>query len=161
MRRRVFISMLVLLLAILSVQAQNGTSQPRTTSSKSRLVVFVVGMGNHQIEDYLSSLIGNELARGGNYEIIPRDEALKQKLAELREYEDAGHIDDRELIEWGRQHNVSQLCLVRAIYLGEYLFSVQLTDIKSNRLLNSAEYSIPTASGDNLKKAASAIAAQL
>jgi hypothetical protein len=135
-----------------TVQAENG---------KPALAVFVVGLKNPGVEDYFSSLIGNELARGNSYEIIPRTEAIKRKLAELREYEDAGHIDDRELTEWGRQNNVSMLCLVQIVYLDEYLFSVQLTDVKSNRLVGSAEYAIPSATGNDLKKAASAIAARL
>ncbi|MDR1406156.1 MAG: hypothetical protein LBI89_03010 [Prevotellaceae bacterium] len=160
MKRNIFILTLALMLSATAAQAQDGSPQKAKEQPKPLLVVFVTGL-NHQVGDYFTSLIGNELARKGNYEIIPRTEAIKQKLDELRKYEDDGHIDDRELIEWGHQHNVSVLCLVHAVYLDNYLFSAQLTDVKSNKLIGSAEYAIPTASGNDLKKAASALAAQM
>jgi hypothetical protein len=128
-------------------------------AEKPRLVVFVVGMENDKVSDYLTSLIGNNLSR--TYTIIPRTEAIKKKMQELKEYEDAGHIDDRQLIEWGRQHNVQTLCLVTAVQLEECMFSAQLTDVKTNTLIGNAEYEIPTLSSDDLKKAASALAGQL
>jgi len=96
-----------------------------------------------------------------NYTIIPRSEAVKKKMQELKEYEDAGHIDDRQLIEWGRQHNVQVLCLVTAAHVEEYMFSAQLTDVKTNTLLGNAEYEIPSLGSEDLKKAAAAIAGQL
>jgi hypothetical protein len=161
MNRNIFIAVLVLLLSAVTLQAQSDSVKKQTNSVKPSLVVFVVGFKSNQVSDYFTSLIGNELARKGNYEIIPRTEAIKQKLDELREYEDDGQIDDNELIEWGHQHNVSVLCLVHAVYLDEYLFSAQLTDVKSNKLIGSAEYAIPAANGNDLKKAASALAAQM
>ena len=126
---------------------------------KPRLVVFVVGLESDQVSDYLTNLISNNLSK--TYTIIPRSEAVKKKMKELKEYEDAGHIDDRQLIEWGRQHNVSILCLVTVAQVDEYLFSAQLTDVKTNTLIGNAEYEIPALSGDDLKKAASALAGQL
>ncbi|MDR2126544.1 MAG: hypothetical protein LBP63_06930 [Prevotellaceae bacterium] len=151
---------LVLLLSATMAQAQSESAN-RAKTGKPSLVVFVVGLKNSQVSDYFTSLLGNELARIDNCEIIPRTEAIKQKLDELRKYEDDGHINDSELIEWGHQNNVAILCLVQAIYLDECLFSAQLTDVKSNRLIGSAEYAIPTTGGDDLKKAASALAAQM
>ena len=59
---------------------------------KPRLVVFVVGMESDQVSDYLTNLISNNLSK--TYTIIPRTEAVKKKMKELKEYEDAGHIDD-------------------------------------------------------------------
>ncbi|MDR2383839.1 MAG: hypothetical protein LBD76_08180 [Prevotellaceae bacterium] len=162
MKRNIFILIIVVLFSSITLQAQtNSANKQQTKKSKSSLVVFVVGLENYQVSDYLTSLIGNELARKGSYEIIPRTETVKRKLDELRKYEDDGHINDRELIEWGHQHNVSVLCLVQAVQLDEYLFSAQLTDVKSNTLIGSAEYIIPTISGSDLKKAASALAAQM
>jgi hypothetical protein len=159
MKRNILIT--ILLLSAVMTQAQSGAADNETTNVKPSLVVFVVGLKNNQVNDYFTSLLGNELARKGNYEIIPRTEAIKQKLAELRQYEDDGNIDDNELIEWGHQNNVSILCLVQAVYLDECLFSAQLTDVKSNRLIGSAEYTIPTIGGGDLKKAASALATQM
>ena len=126
---------------------------------KPRMVVFVVGIKNEQVSDYLTNLIGNNLSQ--THTIIPRTEAVKKKIQELKEYEDAGHVDDWQLIEWGRQYNVSVLCLVTAAYADEYIFSAQLTDVKTNTLIGNSEYEIPTLSGDNLKKAAAALASQL
>jgi hypothetical protein len=155
MQKKIFMLLAALSVAVAAAQAQGDAP------AKARLIVFVVGLNNPTVADYISSLVGNELARRGRYDVIPRTEAVKKKLAELRDYEDAGHVDDRELIEWGRQHNVSALCLVHVVYMDEYLFSAQLTDVKSGRLVGSGEYAIPTAKGDDVKKAASAIAAQL
>jgi hypothetical protein len=158
MKRNILI--LALLLSAAMAQAQRDSAN-RAKTVKPSLVVFVVGFKDNRVSDYFTSLLGNELARKGNYEIIPRTEAIKQKLDELRKYEDDGHIDDNELIEWGHQNNVAILCLVQAIYLDECLFSAQLTDVKSNKLIGSAEYTIPTTGGSDLKKAASALAAQM
>ena len=126
---------------------------------KPRLVVFVVGLESDQVSDYLTNLISNNLSR--TYTIVPRTEAVKKKMQELKEYEDTGHIDDRQLIEWGRQYNVSTLCLVIAAHVEEYMFSAQLTDVKTNTLIGNAEYEIPALKSDDLKKAASALAEQL
>jgi hypothetical protein len=161
MKRNILITVLALLLSAASMQAQTDTANKQAKTPKPSLVVFVVGLKNNQLSDYFSSLTGNELARKGGYEIIPRTEAVKRKLDELREYEDDGHIDDNELTEWGRQHNVSMLCLIQVVHLDEYLFSAQLTDVKTNKLIGSAEYAIPATNGNNLKKAASAIANKL
>lgn len=161
MKRNIFILITVVLLSSIAAQAQKDSATKQTKKTKPSLVVFVVGMENYQVSDYFTSLIGNELARKGGYEIIPRTETVKRKLDELRKYEDDGHINDRELIEWGHQHNVAVLCLVQTVQLDEYLFSAQLTDVKSNTLIGSAEYIIPTVSGSDLKKAASALATQM
>ena len=133
--------------------------QPPAPDAKPRLVVFVVGLENDQVSDYLTNLISNNLSK--NYTIIPRTDAVKKKMAELKAYEDSGHIDDRQLIEWGRQYNVQTLCLVTVAHLDEYMFSAQLTDVKTNTLLLSAEYEIPSLNSEDLKKAASALAGQL
>ena len=154
--KRILMTLILALSFVVVAQAQRKAPTP---DEKPRLVVFVVGMENVQISDYLTNLISNNLARG--YTIIPRTDAVKKKMQELKAYEDAGHIDDHQLIEWGRQYNVSVLCLVTAAQVGDYMFSAQLTDVKTNTLLTNAEYEIPSLSGDDLKKAASALAGQL
>jgi hypothetical protein len=159
MKRNILI--LISLLLAVTVQAQSDSANRQTKNAKSSLAVFVVGLKDSKTSDYFTSLMGNELARKGNYEIILRSKAIKRKLDELRKYENYGHIDDRELINWGHQHNVSVLCLVQAVHLDEYLFSAQLTDVESNKLIGSAEYAIPTINGSDLKKAVSALASQM
>jgi hypothetical protein len=154
MKKRLYITLLILLLPIV-MQAQTKKEPPQQPS----LVVFVTGMENDQVSNYLTNLISNNLAR--TYTIVPRTRAVKRKLQELKEYEDAGHIDDRQLIEWGHQNNVSVLCLVTAAHVDEYMFSAQLTDIRSNTLIGNAEYEIPSLSSEDLKKAASALATQM
>lgn len=149
-----FILLLVTAAAALA-QNRQGSTQPE----KPRLVVFVVGMENAQLSDYLTNLIGNNLSQA--YTIIPRTEAIKKKMQELKEYEDGGQVDDRQLIEWGRQHNVQTLCLITVAQVEEYMFSAQLTDVKTNTLIGNAEYEIPALGSDDLKKAASALASQL
>jgi len=161
--KKIFMTVFLALSFAAAAQAQAPAKRPVTTppapDEKPRLVVFVVGLENSQVSDYLTNLISNNLAQ--SYTIIPRTDAVKKKMQELKEYEDAGHIDDRQLIEWGRQYNVSVLCLVTAAQVDNYMFSAQLTDVKTNTLLNNAEYEIPTLSGDDLKKAASALTGQL
>jgi hypothetical protein len=114
---------------------------------------------NIQVSDYLTNLIGNNLSQA--FTIIPRTDAIQKKMDELRKYEDAGHIDNRQLIEWGRQHNVQTLCIVTVANVEEYMFSALLTDVKTNTLINNAEYEIPSLKSDDLKKAAAAMASQL
>jgi hypothetical protein len=154
MKKRLYIILLILLFPTV-MQAQT----KKEPTQKPSLVVFVTGMGNDPVSNYLTNLISNNLAR--TYTIVPRTKAVKRKLQELKEYEDAGHIDDRQLIEWGHQNNVSVLCLVTAAHVDEYMFSAQLTDIKTNTLIGNAEYEIPSLSSEDLKKAASALAAQM
>ena len=157
MKKRTTILMFFVLLSM-ALFAQN-KQQPPAPDAKPRLVVFVVGLGNDQVSDYFTNLISNNLSK--NYTIIPRTEAVLKKMKELKEYEDSGHIDDRQLLEWGRQYNVQTLCLVTAAHLDEYMFSAQLTDVKTNTLLNNAEYEIPSLNAEDLKKAASALGNQL
>jgi len=156
MKNLITISILALLLP-LALLAQN--SGERNQQEKPHLVVFVVGMRNAQLSDYLTNLIGNNLSQ--TYLIIPRTDAIKKKMQELKDYEDGGQVDDRELIEWGHQHNIQTLCLVTVAHTDNFLFSAQLTDVKTNTLIGNAEYEIPSLSGDDLKKAASALAGQM
>jgi hypothetical protein len=41
------------------------------------------------------------------------------------------------------------------------MFSAQLTDVKTNTLIGHAEYEIPALSSDDIRKAASALAARM
>ena len=150
--------LMIIVVFSMTLFAQN-KQQPPAPNDKPRLVVFVVGLENDQVSDYFTNLISNNLAQ--NYTIIPRTEAVLKKMKELKDYDESGHIDDRQLIEWGKQYNVQTLCLVMAAHLEEYMFSAQLTDVKTNTLLNNAEYEIPSLKSDDLKKAASAIGEQL
>jgi formylglycine-generating enzyme required for sulfatase activity len=153
--RTVLISFLALLLSTAAALAQPGGGE------KPALVVFVVGMENNQVGDMLAQLIGNELNRGEAYDIITRTDAVQKKLRELRQYEQSGNVDESQLIEWGRQNNVSLLCLVTALRLDEYLFSAQLTHVKSNKLAGSGDYTSARLGAADLKKVAAALAAQL
>jgi hypothetical protein len=155
MKQILCFTLLSLLLSV-PVRAQK---MAKDSTPPPSLVVFVIGIEKDQVNDYLANLIGNQLAR--TYTIVPRTDAVKKKMRELKEYEDAGHIDDRQLIEWGHQNNVSALCLVTVVYVDEYMFSAQLIDVKSNTLIGNAEYEIPSLNGDDLKKAAAALAAQM
>jgi len=159
MKNLITISIIALLLP-LALQAQSSEKKAtQDAQEKPHLVVFVVGLRDAQLNDYLTNLIGNNLSQ--TYLIIPRTEAIKKKMQELKDYEDGGQVDDRELIEWGHQHNIQTLCLVTAAHTDDFLFSAQLTDVKTNTLIGNAEYEIPSLSGDDLKKAASALAGQI
>ena len=133
----------------------------RTSARKEKpgLVVFVVGLKDARLSDYMTNIIGSNLSR--EYTIIPRTDAIKEKMLELKEYEDAGHVDDYQMIEWGRQNNVSILCLVTVAKSDEYMFSAQLTDVKTNTLIGHAEYEIPALNSDDIRKAASALSARM
>jgi hypothetical protein len=147
------IAMIALLLpSVMQAQAETG---------KPSLVVFVVGMDRNEVGDFLAILIGNELGGGDKYEIITRTEAVQKKLRELRDYENSGNVSDSELIEWGRQNNVSMLCLVTSIKLDEYMFAAQLTDVKSNKLVGSGDYSSASLGSAELKKTAAMLAEHL
>jgi len=159
MKKNLFLTAIITAALLSSSICFAQTKSSAVSDEKPRLVVFVVGLESNQVSDYLTNLISNNLSK--KYTIIPRSEAVKKKMQELKEYEDAGHIDDRQLIEWGRQHNVSILCLVTVAQVEEYMFSAQLTDVKTNTLIGNAEYEIPSLSSDDLKKAASALAVQL
>jgi hypothetical protein len=162
MKKIISIATCALLLTV-SAMARDSASVVPKKSAKPRLVVFVVGGMPEAQGDMVAILIGNELSSGDRYEIITRNSAVQKKLKELREYESGGQVDDGDLIEWGRQNNVSRLCVVTATLFGdEYMFAAQLTDVKSNQQVGSADY---TSSGSpnstEIKKVASAIAGQL
>jgi len=156
MKKWITVSIIALLLP-LALQAQS--SEKKDQQEKPHLVVFVVGLKSAQLSDYLTNLIENNLSQ--TYLIIPRTEAIKKKMQELKDYEDGGQVDDRELIEWGHQHNIQTLCLITVAHTDNFLFSAQLTDVKTNTLIGNAEYEIPTLTGDDLKKAASALAGRM
>ncbi|MCL2650275.1 MAG: hypothetical protein FWD60_04505 [Candidatus Azobacteroides sp.] len=160
MKNLITISIIALLLPLaLQAQSSGKKTTQDTQQERPHLVVFVVGLRNAPLSDYLTNLIENNLSR--TYLIIPRTEAVKKKMQELKDYEDGGQVDDRELIEWGHQHNIQTLCLVTVAHTDEFLFSAQLTDVKTNTLIGNAEYEIPSLTGDDLKKAASALAGQM
>jgi hypothetical protein len=150
-------SMALLAVMTASVAAQSGAKPNRNPA----LVVFVVGMRNDHVGDMLAQLIGNELNRGKEYDVITRTDAVQQKLHELRQYEQSGNVDDSQLIEWGRQNNVSLLCLVTALKVDKYIFSAQLTNVKSGKLEGSGSYTALNLNADDLTRIASALAAQL
>ena len=143
--------MLFLFATATFAQQKEKPAQPE----KPRLVVFVVGLENPQTSDYFTNLIGAGLSQ--SYTIIPRTETIIKKMQELKAYEDGGQVDDRQLIEWGKQHNVQTLCLITVASIDEYMFSAQLTDVKTNTQKGNAEYEIPSLTSADLKKAASAL----
>ncbi|MDR3329074.1 MAG: formylglycine-generating enzyme family protein [Prevotellaceae bacterium] len=159
--KKVFVLFFALLLgAAAQVQAED-MQAASTPADKPRMVVFVVGVEQNQVGDFLAILVGNELGGGDRYDIITRTDAVQKKLKELREYERSGNVNEGELIEWGRQNNVSMLCLVTSIHLDEYMFAAQLTDVKSNKLVGSGDYSSASLGSADLKKVAGALAAQI
>ncbi|MDR2126543.1 MAG: hypothetical protein LBP63_06925 [Prevotellaceae bacterium] len=157
--QNILIFFIALAFAMIATQTQI-SAQDAQTNKKPSLVVFVVGMDN-QVGDFLAILIGNELGGGERYEVITRTEAVQKKLKELREYEQSGNVNEGELIEWGRQNNVSMLCMVTSIKLDEHMFAAQLTDVKSNKLVGSGDYSSASLGSADLKKAAETLARQL
>ncbi|MDR1342718.1 MAG: formylglycine-generating enzyme family protein [Prevotellaceae bacterium] len=161
--KRILTFFFALTLTAAAAQAQGGAAAAgaQAKGGKPSLVVFVVGMENNQVGDMLAQLVGNDLNRGDVYDIITRTDAVQKKLRELRRYEQSGNVDDSQLIEWGRQNNVSLLCLITALKLDEHLFSAQLTDVKSNKLAGSGDYTSATLGVADLKKAASSLAEQL
>jgi formylglycine-generating enzyme required for sulfatase activity len=138
------------------VRAQD---EPDKTPS---LAVFVVGMESNEVGDFFAILIGNELSSGERYDVITSAEAVQKKLKELREYEQiSGNVNENELLKWGRQNEVSMLCLVSSVTLDEYTFTAQLTDVESNKLVGSSYYSCADLSSANLKQAAESLAKSL
>ena len=154
MKKIASITLFVLFLtALLHAQTQSAL--------RPSLAVFVVGINNHQAGDYLAMLIENELGGGSRFDIITRTDAVQRKLRELRVTGQGSNINDRALIEWGRQNNLSMLCLVSMFQLDYNMFIAQLTEVKSNRLISFGDYSVSTLSSIDLKKAATELAKQL
>jgi hypothetical protein len=159
--RRNILILLVAYAFSMIVTLPRAVAQDATMVKKPSLVVFVVGMESNQVGDFLAILIGNELSSGNRYDVITRTEVVQKKLKELREYEQSGNVNEGELIEWGRQNNVSMLCLVTSIKLDEHMFAAQLTDVKSSKLVGSGDYSCANLGSADLKKAAELLAGQL
>lgn len=157
-RRSILIFLITLSMIALHTRIE---AQDAQTNKKPSLVVFVVGMESNQVGDFLAILVGNELSSGNRYDVITRTDVVQKKLKELRDYEQSGNVNEGELIEWGRQNNVSMLCLVTSIKLDEHMFAAQLTDVKSSRLVGSADYSCANLSSADLKKASELLAGQL
>jgi hypothetical protein len=154
---QILIFLIALAFSIVAAQTQIKAQ----TDSKPSLAVFVVGMDN-KAGDLLSTLIGNELSRGDRYEVINRNEAVQKKFKELQEYEQSGNVDETKLIEWGRQNNVSMLCLVTFTNLNEDMFVAQLIDVKSNKLVRSGDYYTNSRlSAVSIKQIAKELATQL
>jgi formylglycine-generating enzyme required for sulfatase activity len=142
---------LALLMIVAPVQIVAQGEQPNI---KPSLAVFVVGMESNEVGDFLAILTGNELGKDDHYDVITKSEVVQEKLKEIREYEQKGNAIENELVQWGRQNNLSMLCLITSIKLDEYIFTAQLTDVKTNMLIGSSYYSCAELGGADLKKIA-------
>jgi formylglycine-generating enzyme required for sulfatase activity len=158
-RNNVFLTLL-LFFAMFTVQTQIiAQDEPEV---KPSLAVFVVGMESNEIGDFLAILMGNELSNGERYDVITSADIVQRKLKELREYEHiSGNVNENELLKWGRQNDVSMLCLVSSVKLDEYVFTAQLTDVESNKLVGSSYHSCADLSSADLKKTAETLVKSL
>jgi formylglycine-generating enzyme required for sulfatase activity len=93
--------------------------------------------------------------------VITRNSVVQKKIKELREHKQSGDVHEDELIEWGRQNNVSTLCFITSIKLDEYMLVAHFTDVQNNRLIGIGDYNSAKLSSAELKKAAESLAGQL
>jgi formylglycine-generating enzyme required for sulfatase activity len=152
-KRDIFVFLVALAMLMIVAPAQI-VAQGEQQNVRPSLAVFVVGMESNEVGDFLAILTGNELAKNERYNVITKSEAVQDKLKKIREYEQNGNVNEGELVEWGRQNNLSMLCLITSIKLDEYVFTAQLTDVKTNTLIGSSYYSSAELGGTELKKIA-------
>ncbi|MDR2382902.1 MAG: formylglycine-generating enzyme family protein [Prevotellaceae bacterium] len=149
---------MTLIFSMFATQTHINAQNDEQTNKKLPLAVVIVGLESNQGGDFLATFIGNELNKKERYEVITRTGAVQKKLRELRE---SGNVNEDELIEWGRQNNVSRLCFVMSIKLDEHMFIAHLTDVNNNKLLGVGDYNSANLGSAELKKAAESLASQM
>ncbi|MDR2383841.1 MAG: formylglycine-generating enzyme family protein [Prevotellaceae bacterium] len=159
-KKRNNVLLIILIFAMVAAPTQIRAQDEQ--DGKPSLAVFVVGLENNEIGDFLAILMGNELSRGERYDVITSADVVQQKLKELREYEHiSGNVNENELLKWGRKNEVSMFCLVSSVKLDEYTFTAQLTDVESSKLVGNSYYSCADLSSASLKQAAELLSKSL
>jgi formylglycine-generating enzyme required for sulfatase activity len=98
-------------------------------------------MDDWMLGDVLAHLVGEELNRGKNYEVVTRENYVQNKLEALRRgYE---RLDESLLRTWATGQGISNLCLVTAAY--GLNFSLRLLDVLSGEVLCSGSNVEPNA----------------
>jgi formylglycine-generating enzyme required for sulfatase activity len=152
------------LVALLLVGATGMMTARAQGSGKPTLAVFVVGMTNNTDGDNLATQVAAELNRNSRYNVLlSADNALANKLAELRTAHTAGNnIDRTALAKWGRANGVSTICLVVDDIKGnDHMFSAQLIDAKGNKLEGKGSYIRTNVGSTDLPQASLVLARQL
>jgi formylglycine-generating enzyme required for sulfatase activity len=132
--KKIFISFFSLLLFAATTTA---TAQ----DPKPKLAVLVVGMDDWMIGDVLAHLVGEELNRDKNYEVVTRRNDVQNKLEALRRGTD-GLADDL-LCAWATGQGISSLCLVTTAH--GLNFSLRLLDVSSGEVQCSGSNVEPNA----------------
>jgi formylglycine-generating enzyme required for sulfatase activity len=134
--KKTFISFFSLLLFAAAV-ATTTTAQ----EAKPKLAVFVVGMDDWMLGDVLAHLVGEELNRDKNYDVVTRRNDIQNKLEALRRGYD--RLDENLLRAWATEKGINNLCLVTTT-LG-LNFSAKLLDVSSGEVLCSMSRVDPNA----------------
>jgi formylglycine-generating enzyme required for sulfatase activity len=98
--------------------------------SKPKLAVLVVGMDDWMIGDVLAHLVGEELNRGKNYDVVTRENYVQNKLEALRRGTDK--LDDVLLYAWATPQGINTLCVVTPA--SGFNFSLKLLDVSSGEM---------------------------
>jgi formylglycine-generating enzyme required for sulfatase activity len=105
------------------------TTTATAQDPKPKLAVLVVGMDDWMLGDVLAHLVGEELNRGKNYDVVTRSNAVQNKLKALRYGYD--RLDDYHLCAWGRAQSIDNLCVVTTSGAN---FSVRLLEVSSGAM---------------------------
>ncbi|MDR3188721.1 MAG: formylglycine-generating enzyme family protein [Prevotellaceae bacterium] len=150
------------LFALLLVGASGMMTAEAQSSGKPKLAVFVVGISDELINP-LATQIGNDLNRSSQYDVLPSaNNAVANKLTELRAAHTAGSIDRNALATWGRANGVSTICLVVDNISGnDHMFSAQLIDAKDSKLSGKGSYIRTNVVSGDISRVSSALAQQM
>jgi formylglycine-generating enzyme required for sulfatase activity len=106
-----------------------------------KLAVLVVGMDDWMLADVLAHLVGEELKRSKNYDVVTRSNAVQNKLEALRR--GYSSLADYLLCAWGANQGIAHLCLVTVT--SGLNFSLRLLDVSSGEVLCSGSRVEPNA----------------
>jgi formylglycine-generating enzyme required for sulfatase activity len=146
--------MLIFFFSLLLFAAAAATA---TAQAKPKLAVFVVGMDDWMLGDVLAHIVGEELNRGKNLQVVTRSNAAQQKLKALRRSSESVEVCD--LHEWSVAHGVAHLCLITT--QDNRNFSAQLLDRSSSPMLCSGSSISDGLRAVDLKQLAWSLAGQL
>jgi formylglycine-generating enzyme required for sulfatase activity len=133
MAKNLLTSFLSLLLFAVAATTTTTTTTTATAQAKPKLAVFVVGVDDWKRGDVLAHIVGEELNRDKNYQVVTRSGAVQVKLKQLRRA--SGSVDGYDLFAWGIQHGVEHICLITTP--DDTRFSAQLLDRSICRTLCS------------------------
>ena len=103
-----------------------------------KVAVYVTRTGNKDIDIILGDQLVAGFATSGRYLAIERTQGFLNQLSKEQAYQQAGAVDDSDLMRLGKQFGVQYVCVAKTSQLfGDYYIASRLIDVEHGEVVNS------------------------